>query len=73
MKIRYKLNNTNGNWEESYPNTKYKKQGDCVVRAISIATEQSYKKVLSDLCTKAIEVWCYAKWRRSICTLLERF
>lgn len=56
MKKRYELHKTNGNWEESYPNQKYKKQGDCVVRAIAIATEQPYKTVLSDLCAKGIDV-----------------
>ena len=44
-----------GGRKKDYPNSKGK-VGDCVVRAISICLEKSYKKVLSDLCEKAIEV-----------------
>lgn len=53
-------------------NPKNKKTTDCVVRAIALATNQSWEKVLRDLCEIAIEtgyhiddVKCYAKYIES--------
>lgn len=37
-------------WIRSNPNPLGKQAGDCVVRAIAIATEQSWGKVYDDLC-----------------------
>jgi len=38
------------NWEQVNPNPKGKNVGDCVVRAISLATDQEWDKVYFDLC-----------------------
>ena len=47
-----KFNYNDGGRTKHYPK---KKLGDCVVRAISIALEQDYKKTLIELCDLAIE------------------
>lgn len=38
-------------WVKCNPNPLGRETGDCVIRAISIATEQSWRKVYRDLCT----------------------
>ena len=52
----YKYNE--GGWSADYPGKKRKRSPDCVVRAIAIATKQSYKGTLIDLCNLAIEYGC---------------
>ena len=54
LKLKYDFKLNNGGYEESYPHKYDKKSGDCVVRAIAISTEQSYKTVMFDLCEMAV-------------------
>ena len=57
LKMKYEFVKSNGSWEQSYPDLgKYKNGSDCVIRAVQHVTEQPYKKVLSDLCARGVEI-----------------
>ena len=56
MKVKYNFIKTTGGWEESYPNLKRdSRSGDCVIRAIAIATQKPFKTVMRELCDVAVE------------------
>lgn len=52
-------------WIECNPNPLGKQTGDCVVRAIAIATAQSWRKVYRDLCKQG-EIDCEMPNKNSV-------
>ncbi len=56
MKVKYNFHKTTGGYEESYPHLKRdKRAGDCVIRAIAVATQKPFKTVMRELCDVAVE------------------